>query len=283
MSWSWVDTEYSIHRVQEYTEHSIQWAQHPPKIVCLPFILQITSLPLNAASAIRRASLHDQPPSASSPFELKGKVTWSHSHGCELTNWWIQSQHPARRPSIPSKNSSKLARLRPPRSHDHGPQMHLQTRSITASKCISQLPWLRPPNSLNHGVQVHLQTHSITASQSISTLKRLWPAIASPNSHDHSLQVHLHSSSIIASKCISKVAQLRHPNLLDHGLQFRTIVASKCIFKYAPLPPPSVSPNLSHPSLKVYLWVQLIVIFRCISNCSHASPAASPDIPCVDG
>jgi len=40
MTWSWVDTEYSIHRVQ-----------HPPKIVCLPFILMITSWPLNVASA----------------------------------------------------------------------------------------------------------------------------------------------------------------------------------------------------------------------------------------
>jgi len=40
MTWSWVDTEYSIHRVQ-----------HPPKIVCLPFILMITSWPLNVAPA----------------------------------------------------------------------------------------------------------------------------------------------------------------------------------------------------------------------------------------
>jgi len=40
MTWSWVDTEYSIHRVQ-----------HPPKIVCLPFIHMITCWPLNVASA----------------------------------------------------------------------------------------------------------------------------------------------------------------------------------------------------------------------------------------
>jgi len=72
MPWSWVDTEYSIHRVQhtprtaytkysihrvQYTpstastEYSIHWVQHPPKIVCLPFILMITRWPLNVASA----------------------------------------------------------------------------------------------------------------------------------------------------------------------------------------------------------------------------------------
>jgi len=41
-------TEYSIHRVQHtpstaYTEYSIHRVQHTPKIVCLPFILIITS------------------------------------------------------------------------------------------------------------------------------------------------------------------------------------------------------------------------------------------------
>ena len=49
-------TEYSIHRVQHtpstaYTEHRIHWVQHSPKIVCLLFILTITSWPLNVASA----------------------------------------------------------------------------------------------------------------------------------------------------------------------------------------------------------------------------------------
>jgi hypothetical protein len=33
-----------------------------------------------------RASLQDRPPPASSPCELKGNVTSSHSHWCELTN-----------------------------------------------------------------------------------------------------------------------------------------------------------------------------------------------------
>ena len=49
-------TEYSIHRVQHtpstaYTKYSIHQVQHTPKIVCRPFILKISSRPLNVASA----------------------------------------------------------------------------------------------------------------------------------------------------------------------------------------------------------------------------------------
>jgi len=49
-SWSWVDPKSSKHRVQQtprtaYTEYSIHWVQHPPKIVCLPFSHMITTWP----------------------------------------------------------------------------------------------------------------------------------------------------------------------------------------------------------------------------------------------
>jgi len=162
MTWSWVDTGYSIHRVQ-----------HTPSTAstedCLSSLHSHDyELTPECSFSFRRTSLHDRPPSASSPWELKGKVTLSHSHGCELTNWWIESHHPVRRPSTASKYSSNLARSRPssasPNSLDHGIQVHLHTPSITASKCISKLARLRPTSSHEHDLQVHLQSRSITAS-----------------------------------------------------------------------------------------------------------------------
>jgi len=93
----------------------------------------------------QHASLLDRPPTASSPWELKGKVTLLHSHGCELTDWWIEFQDPACRSLTASQYSSKLTRSWPwsvfPNSLDYG----LQVCSIMASKCIS-------PSSLDYGL-----------------------------------------------------------------------------------------------------------------------------------
>jgi len=213
-------------------------------------------LTTESSFSIRRTSLHARPPWASSPWELKGKVTLSHSHGCELTDWWRVSHHPGRRPSTASKYMCDLARSRPPQaspiSLDHGLHVHLQTHSITASRCISNLAPLRPASSHKHGLQVHLQSRSITASKSISKLARSRPRSVSQNS-------------------------------LDYGLQVCTSMASKCIINLARSGPPSASPNCLDHGLGVNIWVYSIVIFRHTSNCSQALPAASPDIACVDG
>jgi len=201
MPWSWVDTEYSIHRVQHtpstaYTEYSIHRVQHPPKIICLPFFLIITNWPLNVPAAPSVASLYDRPPSASSPYELKGKVTLSSSHICELTNWCIDSQHPALCPSTASKYLSniaqsrppkcitKLHRLLPPSSHDHGLQVLFQSCSPTATMCISKLAWLQPASSHNRGLQMQLKTSSITISESIPKFTQSRPSSVSPNTLD---------------------------------------------------------------------------------------------------
>jgi hypothetical protein len=137
----------------------------------------------------------------------------------------------------------------PPSTHpisiNHGLQVHLQTRLITASKCISELH--------DRGLQMHLQTRSIvaskcisefnltSASKCISKLARLRPPSVSQSSLNHGLPVHLQTPSRTASKCISE--------LLDPGLQmhlqtgsissskcnseFNTISASKCLSKLA--------------------------------------------------
>jgi len=155
------------------------------------------------------ASLHDRPPSSSSPWEPRGKVTWSHSHVSESTNQWIESQHPTCHQSTAWKYSSAVAWSRPPKfiskltqlwspsSRDHGFQVHLQTHSVTISECLSRFtrsqppsvslkttskwicklgrsrPWSVPLSSLDSHFQAHLKLLSSTAySQSSYTMHR---------------------------------------------------------------------------------------------------------------
>jgi len=175
--------------------------------------------------SFRRTSLHDRRPSASTSWELKGKVTLSHSHGCGLPNWWMESHHPVRHPWTASKYSSNLAQSRPPSaspiSLDHCLKMHPQTRSITASKCISKLPRLRPASSQEHGLQVHLQTRSITISEGISKFTRLLPRSVSPNMLDYRLLVHLQTRSITASEYITEFIRLSFSGALHIALNHR--------------------------------------------------------------
>jgi len=149
---------------------------------------------LGCSFGFQRASFHDRPPPVSSPWQPKGKVTLSHCCSCELTNWWIESKHPA-----------GLQVLFQPCSI--GLQVHLQTRLITASTCISEFtrswPPSASPNSLDHGLQVRI----IMASKRISKLGWSWSASASPKSLDYGLQVHRWVHLITASQCITKLAR----------------------------------------------------------------------------
>jgi len=175
MSWSWVGTEYTIHLVKHTltTASTDDWLS---SLHCHDY--EVTP---DCSFSFRRAS----------PWELKGKATLSHSHGCQLTNWWKESQRLARRASTASQYSSKLGWIWPasasPNSLDYG----LQTRSITASKCISKLPQLWPPSSHDHGLQVHLHTRLITAFKCISKLAVSRPRSVSPSSLRRHFQAHL--------------------------------------------------------------------------------------------
>jgi len=187
----------SWHRVQHtpstaYTEYSIHRVQHTPSTAstqdCLSSLHSHNyELTPECRVSFRRASLHDRPPSASSLWELNSKVTLSHSHSCELTNWWIESQHRARRPSTASKYWSNLTQSRPPSVYPNSLDYGLQFRTIMASKCISKLAQSQPPsvspNSLDYGLQVR----TITASQCISEVTRSRPPSAILNSLNHSL------------------------------------------------------------------------------------------------
>jgi len=219
-----------MHQVQHtpstaYTEYSIQAVQHAQDCLSSPHSHDYELTPESSVS-FRRASLHDRLPSASSPWDRKGDVTFSHSHCCELTNWWIESQHRAHIPSTTSKYSSNLARSQPPsasaHSLDHGLQLDLSIRLLPASRCISKLArsrprsiskyaWLPPsyasPHSLDHGLQVYLWIRSITACKPISKLAQLWTPSASSNSLDYGIQVYLEIRLITASKYILKLAR----------------------------------------------------------------------------
>ena len=86
---STVYTKYSIHWVQHtlssaFTKYSKHQAQHPPKIVCLPFILTITSWPLNIASAPgipsymidHHRAAHHECSIVKSPYHIPTVASW---------------------------------------------------------------------------------------------------------------------------------------------------------------------------------------------------------------
>ena len=277
MPWSWVDTKYSILLVQ----HSLSTAYTQD---CLSSLHSHGyELTPECSFSFERTSLHDRLPSTSSPWQLNGNVTLSHSQSCKLTNWWIVSAPGA--PSIDrlqvlvqswsntaSKCVCKFARSRPRSVPPNSLHYRLHVCRIITSKCISKHGQLRPPSLYDHGLQVHISkaTWSRPPSASPNSLDyglQIRPIITSkimskhallrpPSSHDHVLQVH-----------ISKLNRPRHPNvspnLLDYHLQvylqLRSITASKCI-----------SPNSLNQGLGVYLWVHLIFIFRRTSNCTQA-------------
>jgi len=90
-----------------------------------------------------------------------------------------------------------------PNSLNHGLQVHLHSRSITATKCISKLARLKPPSLQHHGLQVHLHTRTIVASKCITNLARSLPSTVHPNSHDYGLLVRWNT----AYKCIIEVTR----------------------------------------------------------------------------
>ena len=195
-----------------------------------------------------RTSLHHRLPSACSPWELKGKVTFSHSHGCEVTNRWIESHHLVRYSSTTSKYLSNLNRSRPPSASPKSLDYSLPVRPIMASKCISKLAQLQPPSLHDHGLQVaYLQTRSITATKCIPNLAQSGP----PSSHEHGLQVHLQTPSIMIWECISKFTWSR---------------------------PPSVSPNTLDFRLQVHLQTRSITALEYISEFTQSSVSGAPRI-----
>ena len=142
----------------------------------------------------QRASQYNQLPSASSGGELKGKVTFCHI------------------PTVASQLTDQY--------------------SLSSRRTVYQPPPSTRPILLDHGLQVNLQTRSITACRCIPKLTPSHLPSESPNSHEYGLQVR----TIGASKCISKLARLRPPSSLHQGLQVHhqtgSITASECISEF---------------------------------------------------
>jgi len=188
MSWSWVDTEYSIH-----------WVQHTPKIDCLHFIFMITSWLLNVVSAL-----------GGPPYRIDRHQPALHKSTTLKSLCHI--------PTVPSSVTDKqslstrrtfhpLPPITRPNSHNHSHQMHLQTRTIALSKLARSRPPSVSLNSLDYGPQVC----TITASKYISL-----------NSLDHVVQLYLHTGSIFASKRLP----CSHDHALQVYLHTRLTTAS---------------------------------------------------------
>jgi len=259
--------------------------QHTPTIVCRPFILTISSWPLNVASA------SGVPPSKSTASKYSSNLARSQpasaspnslNHGLQVLQRWshlvtfpqFRVNEPMNRVSAPGAPPTDRLQI------DHL-EVLLQSRSIIACyKCISRLAQSRPPsaspNSLDHGLPVHLQTRSITASK----LARSRPPSAALTLLDLGLQVHLQTPSITASKCSSQFTRSRpptaSPDSIDHGLQVhlqtRPIMASKCSSQFTRSRPPIASPNWLDHGLKVHLWVHSTSASNCISNLARSRP-----------
>jgi len=177
----------------------------------------------------------------------------------------------------------ELAGSRASSWHNDGPQNSLYTGSITIWKSITMFTRSWPPNVSSNRLDSCVQVRTITASKYISEFARSQPPGVTPNLHDYSLQ----SCTItVFNFALSKHAH-ESPNSSNHELRVLlnvlSIMGTKCISKSARLEAQIESPNSFVHSLGMYLWVHSTVNFRRPLNCYPAPPAASPNIPCVDG
>ena len=132
MRWSRVNTEHSIHRVLYtpstlYTGYCIYRILHHLKIDCLPLP---ASLPALSGPCCTQFSTFPQ---------LR-------------VDQWIESRLPSHMPPrLPPPDSLPPdwppSDQSPPILIDHGHQVHLQTRSMTAYKCILEFTRSRPPSA----------------------------------------------------------------------------------------------------------------------------------------
>jgi len=190
MEWSWVNTEYSIHRVQHtpstaYSKQSIHQGLHTP------------------STASSEARL---PPAPTQSLLSRRTILYSTLYIPMITCYQMNRVSAASPPP-----SLAIYRLR----IDHL-QVLIQSRSMMASKCISeQARWQPPSASLSY---------TISASKCISTLAWSWPPRASRGSLSHDRQVHFQTQPITASKSAWSNPPTASPNPLDYSHQMHPCV-----------------------------------------------------------
>jgi hypothetical protein len=150
MAWSWVDTKFSIHQVQ-----------HPPKSICVPFILKFTSWLLNVASVsgIPLYTINHHPLAL-----LQSTIGKS---PCHIPMVVSQLKGEKSLSTLHTIHRQPLSSYRQPHHYDHGTWM------ITASTCISKLAKLWPPSASPNSHDYCLQTCTIRASKCIGILTQL--------------------------------------------------------------------------------------------------------------
>jgi len=186
-------TKYSIHRILHtpstvYTEYSIHWVRYLSKNDCLPFILMITSWPLNVASA-----------SSEPPHLIDRHYPARHEN--------LKIKSPCQIPTFPSQLTDELTSSNPHTIHQ-----------LPASICPISLDHILQCVSLNSLVDGLLVCKTI-ASKCIFYFTRLRPTSESPMSLDNGPK----GCTMMAGKRISTLAPSRSwsPSLpsFDNGLQ----------------------------------------------------------------
>jgi len=148
-----------------YTEYHIHQVQHTPSTTSTKDCLSSLDshdykLTAECIFSIWCASLqidHLQP-TLNNNYKVK-----SHSHGWKQTNWWIEAQDLAHLSWTASQSTTckyfwNLNLSGPPQASPHSLDYGLQVRMIIRSICKINLSQSWPPMSHDHGLQVHLQT-----------------------------------------------------------------------------------------------------------------------------
>ena len=151
MSWSWVNTKYSIHRVLHHPIIDFLWLSVIVSSLGGPGYTQLCTYPWSWVWPMYRVS---------APVHALLLIYCLHIAHLQV--------HLQARSIMASKCMTKLAESQPPRSHDQ-----------------------RPSNSFDYNLKVHLSVYSISGCKWITKVALSWPPSTSHSSLNSGFQVDL--------------------------------------------------------------------------------------------